>query len=390
MIKRLLLFVFLLLPLSMFSQTDTTDYNDIKVSILTCADGNQMYAAFGHCAFRVVSESRNIDYVYNYGTFNYKQKSFYIKFVRGFLNYHVSKATYSRFCIEYDRSGREIKEQVLNLTSQERQSMFEYLEWNSLEENKYYKYNFLEDNCATRIRDIIEKICKENVKFSKEQYTESFRDMIHSHLTEMPWFRFGVDLLMGLPVDKIADCRTAMFLPEHVFTTLNNSTITHNGIEEPLVLETNTLLEFEQPVDKSDFFTFLSPSLLFWMMFSLLALITFYEIKRGKLYAIIDRILLFIVGLFGILFVFMWVGTEHTVTVNNLNILWAIPIHIVASFNIKNYSQFWTKYFKVTAVITLIVLLFSALLPQQFDIGFYPLMCILILRLSRLGFCKRY
>lgn len=370
-----------------FGAMAQNDTNDLKISILTCADGEQMYASFGHCAIRVQSPSRGIDYVFNYGMFNYKQKSFYIKFVRGFLNYHVGCSYYQRFCVEYVRDGREVKEQVLNLDAQQRQKLYDFLEWNVLEENRYYRYNFLEDNCATRIRDILENTCGSDVTLAQMQYNESFRDMIHSHLTEMPWFRFGVDLLMGLPVDQKADSRTAMFLPEHVFATLEKSTIKHNGVTQPLIKETNTLVE-AQPMNKADFFTYFSPSMLFWLMFAVLALVTYYEIIKRKHHAWIDKVLFIVVGLFGILFLFMWFGTEHTVTANNMNLLWALPTHLVAAFMVKSSKGFWKKYFLATAVITLAVLVLSPILPQQFDVGFYPIMCMLILRLAYLARLK--
>ncbi|MBR4440145.1 MAG: DUF4105 domain-containing protein [Bacteroidales bacterium] len=379
--KLLLLLIISLLGAGGFAQNDSTVANDLRISILTCDDGEQMYASFGHCAFRVVSPARDIDNVYNYGMFNYNQELFYVKFVRGFLNYHVSSCRFQRFCIEYVRDGRQIHEQVLNLDPAQSQALYDYLEWNCLEENRYYRYNFLEDNCATRIRDIIERTCGSGIRFADIQYDESFRDMIHSHLGDMPWFRFGVDLLMGLPVDRKADSRTAMFLPEHVFNTLSQSAIVRNGVGNPLVSQTRDLLKIDAPTDKRDMFTYISPSLVFWLLFAFWAAVTYYQVKRQRYSPWADRILLAVVGLFGILFVFMWTCTEHTVTAYNMNILWAIPSHIVAAFKVRSRTAFWQKYFLVCALVTLAVLLLSPVLPQQFDVGFYPIMCILVLRL---------
>lgn len=378
------LFTILISLLTIIGSYAQTDTNDLRISILTCGDGEQMYASFGHCAIRVTSQGGKFDRVYNYGMFNYRQKSFYLKFVRGFLDYHVGVSDFPRFCVEYVRDGREIREQILNLDVAQRQALYDFLEWNALEENRYYRYNFLEDNCATRIRDIIERACGSDVSLAQMQYDESFRDMIHSHLTEMPWFRFGVDLLMGLPVDRKADSRTAMFLPEHVFTTLEKSTIVHSGASQPLVEESRILLAASAE-SKADFWTYCSPSMLFWLLFAVLALVTYYEIIKHRHHAWIDRVLLLVVGLFGLLFVVMWTLTEHTVTAGNLNILWALPTHIAAAFAVKSTKRFWKKYFLIAAAITLAVLVLSPILPQQFDVGNYPIMCMLILRLAFLA-----
>ena len=121
------------------------------------------------------------------------------------------------------------------------------------------------------------------------------------------------------------------------------------------------------------------------MLFAVLVLTTYYEVTHRKYHAWIDRVLLLVVGLFGLLFIFMWVGTEHTVTAGNINILWALPTHLAAAFAIKSTKRFWKKYFLVAAIITLAVLVLSPILPQQFDVGNYPIMCMLILRLAYLA-----
>ena len=78
--------------------------NDLKISILTCAYGKEIYSAFGHSAFRVQSKSRRIDKVYNYGTFNYHQQFFVLKFVRGFLDYAVQNDAVGNTLKLYERA----------------------------------------------------------------------------------------------------------------------------------------------------------------------------------------------------------------------------------------------------------------------------------------------
>jgi len=48
-------------------------------------------------------------------------------------------------------------EQQLNLTNHEKWQLITKLETNYKPENRYYRYDFFHDNCATRIRDIIAK-----------------------------------------------------------------------------------------------------------------------------------------------------------------------------------------------------------------------------------------
>ena len=381
--KRLIIIAALLLQCMAVIAQDTS--NDLKISILTCAQGKEIYAAFGHSAFRVQSQSRRIDKVYNYGTFNYNQPMFVLKFVRGFLDYAVSGYDYKLFCHEYVMEKREVREQTLNLTADQAQAVYDFLEWNALEKNRYYKYNFLEDNCATRIRDVLTNACGENIIYPDTTYSFTLRDAIDERIDDMPWFRFGITLLMGLPVDQKATAMTAMFLPDYVFNTAAETKIVKNGIEEPLVHRSGVVVRADKPVSRTDILTYISPALLLWILCAVWVWFTYKEIKRNTYHSGGDRALLFILGLFGILFVVMWFFTEHTVTAWNMNILWAMPTHVVAAWAVKSTKPFWKSYYKVTAIITGAMLIFAPVIPQHYDPAFYPILVMATMRLARIG-----
>ncbi len=383
-ILTIIALVFCTLSLSAQNNNDS-----LQISVLTCANGDQIYTAFGHCAFRAVCKSQNIDKVYNYGVFSYKQNYFVLKFVRGFLDYSLAAYNYSYFQREYSHEGRKVKEQILNLNASQTQALYDFLEWNALPENKYYKYNFLEDNCATKIRDIIQNVCGNEVVFPDSTYNFSLRDQINIRIADMPWYRLGVSLLMGLPVDKKANTFTIQFLPDYIYSVLNETQIIKNGEHHPIVASENIAIDAQHPVNLKTWSTYISPSLVFWLIFIIWATITYFEVKKQRYHAVGDKVMLFITGLFGILFLVMWFLTEHTVTAWNLNILWANPLHIVAAFNVKKATGFWKNYFKITAGITAIMLIFGPIMPQQYDIAFYPIICIILLRLIRIAFCKR-
>ncbi|MBQ1697813.1 MAG: DUF4105 domain-containing protein [Bacteroidales bacterium] len=359
--------------------------NDLKISILTCAHGKEIYASFGHCAFRAYSSSRKIDKVYNYGTFNYHQPLFVIKFVRGFLDYAVSCYDYDLFRMEYILEKRLVHEQVLNLTPEQAQSVYDFLEWNALEKNRYYKYNFLEDNCATRIRDVLKNACGDNLVYPDTTYAFTLRDAIDERIEEMPWFRFGVTLLMGLPVDKKATAMTAMFLPDYVYNTINDTKILRDGKPVSIVSNDHIVIYAKEPVSRTTITTYISPALLLWILFAVWAWFTYKEIKNSTYHSGGDKALLFILGMFGILFFVMWFFTEHTVTAWNMNLLWALPTHVVAAWAVKSQKKFWKTYYKVTAITTGAMLILAPVIPQHYDPAFYPILLMTTMRLARIG-----
>jgi hypothetical protein len=381
--KRILLIAALLLQCAAIMAQQIN--SDLKISILTCAHGKEIYASFGHCAFRAQCPSKRIDRVYNYGTFNYNQPLFVLKFVRGFLDYAVSSYDYNYFCIEYLSEKREVREQVLNLSADEAQAVYDFLEWNALEKNRYYKYNFLEDNCATRIRDVLKNSCGNNLIYPDTTYAFTLRQAIDERIEEMPWFRFGITLLMGLPVDQKATAMTAMFLPDYVYSTISDTKIIHDGKPEPIVSRSNTVVRADKPVSRTDILTYISPALLLWILFAVWAWLTYKEIKNHTYHSGGDKTLLFVMGLFGVLFLVMWFLTEHTVTAWNMNILWALPTHVVGAWAVKSQKKFWKTYYKVSAIITGAMLIFAPVIPQHYDPAFYPIMLTATMRLARIG-----
>ena len=153
-VKKWLLLLLALLPYFAKAQDDSCT---LRISLLTCTPGEELYSTFGHSAIRVVDLRNNTDLIFNYGTFDFNDPDFYKKFVQGKLLYFVSVDSIQNFLWEYEYFKRGVMEQVLNLTCAEKQNMIAALFENAKEENKYYRYDFNYDNCTTRLRDILEK-----------------------------------------------------------------------------------------------------------------------------------------------------------------------------------------------------------------------------------------
>jgi hypothetical protein len=103
-----------------------------EISVITCGPGyNELYATFGHSAFRVHDIRNKIDKVYNYGTFNFNTPNFYLKFTQGKLLYDLGVYPFGAFLQSYHRDNRWVKGQVLDLTTAEVQKVYDFLENNA-------------------------------------------------------------------------------------------------------------------------------------------------------------------------------------------------------------------------------------------------------------------
>ena len=150
----ILSFFLLLLPTG---QASANNNDSTRLSLLTCAPGEEIYSLFGHTAIRYENPSQGIDIVFNYGLFSFNTPNFIFRFSLGETDYQLGATDYERFAAEYAFFGRSVWQQTLNLTDEEKTELIRLLQENYRPENRVYRYNFFYDNCATRPRDKIEE-----------------------------------------------------------------------------------------------------------------------------------------------------------------------------------------------------------------------------------------
>lgn len=379
--KRLL-FAFLLL--TFYFSTAQTDSCGIRISLLTCTPGTELYSTFGHSALRVFDSSNNHDLVFNYGTFDFYDPGFTRKFVKGKLLYFVDTSSLSSFMAEYEYYKRGVTEQVINLACEEKKQMVAALYENIKEENKFYLYDFNYDNCTTRLRDILEKAAGKQLETKNIvplPGATSFRHLIHTYLDRggQQWSKLGIDILLGTPMDKKVTNRESMFLPDYLLMAFDSSTL--NG--KPVVSEKKILLNY---FDEYKTKTVITPSLVFWILFIVVfALTIFKHYSWKKFFKVFDFLLFLILGLIGILILFMWFGTDHAMCKNNFNLLWALPTHLPVAFLLLGERKWLKYYFNFTFFCMMALVLVYFLLPQQFNTAFYPIVAIIMIRTAYLS-----
>ena len=370
----------LFISIASFSQTDSLAQQGcpIRISLLTCTPGQELYSTFGHSAIRVVDSATNTDLVFNYGTFDFYDPDFYKKFIKGKLLYFVSVDSLQNFLLEYQYDKRGVIEQVLNLSCKEKQAMMSALFENAKEENKYYHYDFNYDNCTTRLRDMLEKATGKELKTKNilPHVKTTFRHLIHDYLNRggQQWSKLGIDILLGSPLDKKITNREAMFLPDYLMMAFDSSSINH----ESLVAQKNILLISQEEKKAKPLFT---PLLVFSILFLLIATVSIFAATSFRVFLkIFDFIFFFTLGLLGILLLFMWFGTNHAMCKNNFNLLWALPLHLPVALLIFNKKEWINNYFRFIFFYTLALLVAWFLLPQQLNLALLPIAGIILVR----------
>ncbi|MEQ9300432.1 MAG: DUF4105 domain-containing protein [Cyclobacteriaceae bacterium] len=358
---------------------DLSEHSQIRVMTMG-PDQRELYSAFGHSGIRVIDPVNKVDWVYNWGVFDFDQPNFYLNFTRGKLLYRLGKGDYTRTRQYYEYYNRTIKEQVLNLTLEEKQLLVDFLENNFLPENREYYYNYIYDNCATKIRDVLEAVFPGQITFNEDYATEdlSYRDLMDMYLLEQPWGDVGIDICLGVQIDEIAPARGYMYLPDYIYEGLEGATISSGSSTKPLVADSIEVFRSAAAPNAS---LPIQPIWFFAVLFLIAGILTHRELKYGLWARWLDVLLFTIVGFVGWVLLFLWLGTDH-LSLYNFNLLWAIPFHFPIGIILlkRPMASKFRKYFMIVAVIQVALILTWGLLPQALNMAFVPVVLLLALR----------
>ncbi len=350
-----------------------------KVSLLTIGNADDLSSKFGHTAIRLKDPAVGIDVVFGYGGFNFRDPLFYYKFTTGKLDYSMTAHPYNSFIASYRNENRSVQEQHLNLSLAQKNKLFKFLKNNYLEENRYYKYDFLFDNCATKIPEVFNSIYKKSINFDSTHIKKhsTFRQLIHETLDTNSWATFGIDLALGAVIDKKASAWQHQFLPFYVQRQFENTF--NDG--HPLVSKSEQIVK-KKPLLKKTIFV-LSP--LFWGIIILILVVvqTYLDHINKKRSRGIDIGLFALTGIAGVIIAFLWFATDHSSTKANFNLFWAMAPNLLVAFYIfKKQPPHWiSKYLWVLLFFIFLTVIFWCFKIQIFS----PLLIFILVAL-----CIRY
>ncbi len=363
--------------LTLFVQKTTAQNapSHLRISLLTCGPGDELYSTFGHTAIRIMDSTRQTDIVYNYGNFNFDDPDFYMKFVRGKLDYFLNAEGMIDFMPEYQQDKRSVTEQLLILPDSIKLVIVKALNENLIGAARYYKYDYLYDNCTTRVREILLKYAGLQVIRPLVPAKTTFRNLIHEYLDRggQTWSKLGIDLLLGSTIDKVVDIPQSMFLPDYLMKGVDSSVNTPHPI-----LQQKTVLNIgAQAADTNHNL----PVYIFSVFAVIVMAISFAANKAARrIVWAIDIILFVVTGLLGCLFLFLWFGSDSKAYSANYNVLWALPTNLIAAFVVRRNTKWVKTYFSICSFIYAFTLIFWPLLPQQFNIALIPILILLLFR----------
>ncbi len=373
--KRITLLI--LLIINILARAHAGD--DFRFSVITCMPGSEIYELEGHAGIRVqrVDSLSGIvlaDNVVDWGNFDFTAPNFVYRFVKGETDYSVGARPTPYFMGAYAAQGRKVYEQPLVLNAEQKARLVEILNTNFLPENRVYRYNYVKDNCATRIIEVIEKAAGDSIRLSDSQLPAvTFREAMSYYHKNYPWYQFGINLALGAPLDEVIDDRMMMFSPEALRRMLEDATYTAGG---EVITETRLVVD-------SSLDTAILPATPWYLTpmaaAVLILVITLAEALRDTKRLRITRwyysLYFSLCGVLGLILTFLIFISVHEATSPNWLYLWLNPLCFVAAIGVwvKKAKKLVFCYQIVNFVLLIVLLVIFMAGVQHPDAAFYPL-----------------
>ncbi|MEG2514342.1 MAG: DUF4105 domain-containing protein, partial [Bacteroidaceae bacterium] len=295
MIKRtiytLYIIGFFLLFLPTKANANTID--SVRVSLLTCSQGTEIYSLFGHTAIRYENLEKGMDVVFNYGMFSFNSPNFIFRFLKGETDYELGVVDFLYFEREYAMRNSSVYQQTLNLQPEEKEKLWRILTENYQPENRVYRYNFFFDNCTTRARDKIEECIYGTVNYKENDIQKSIRDIIHECTKGFPWSEFGIDICMGSEGDKPIGFRQKMFAPFYLLHAMDSAKIKEvTGKNRMIIKEAQEIVTRSiEKKGEDNLFSLISPMVAMGLLFLFTLLFTVLGVWKGMSFWWLDILL---------------------------------------------------------------------------------------------------
>jgi hypothetical protein len=337
--------------------------DNLQVSLLTLEPGIEAYTIFGHTAIRIKDTLSHTDRVYNFGTFNFNTPRFYWKFLKGDLNYYLSATSFKKYMRTSKHDQRKVWEQKLDLKAGEKQKIHYDLERCYHSEDRFYRYDFFHDNCATRVRDVLFGAINREVVYDTVMFcNKTFRQLLDPFFSVNYWYDVGINLVLGREADHVARPYDFMFLPAYIMEILQGA---------QLVSGKQLILDATDPGTNRFRFSYISP----WIIVAFLVLFSL----PAKTRKVVFYTVLSVFGIMGLFLLFVSLISVNSGFRNNYNIVWTLPSLLIVLIRNRRINDILKIVYAGALVL---MVLFRSRLPQEVPLTFIPWILLLVLLLG--------
>ena len=294
-----------------------------RIGVLTMGPGEIFWERFGHDAIVVEDPASGARTSYNFGYFDLAEDGFIGRFVSGRMEYMLVALPMEQDLQYYEAVGRGAWLQWLDLDPAQARALAADLVENAKPENARYRYDYYTDNCATRVRDALDRALDGGLR--RQLQGRSRGDTYRSESLRLaapdPWMWLGFDLGLSPFADRALSRWEQGFLPRRLADDLRE---VRRADGRPLVVEEVEILPQRLPPEPAN-----QPRpLLPWLFAGLLGagLILALARLRPRLLAGLALPFWLLCGALGLVLALGWAFTEHRAMWANRNLLLLSPL----------------------------------------------------------------
>ena len=313
--------------------------SQLDITLVTFGLGEEVFERFGHNAIWVHDRVLGTDAAYDWGNFDFRQPRFIQRFLSGDTKYSMEVREAGAMLEQYQQMGRPITLQRLALTPAQKLALRDFLRWNALEENKFYRYDYFVDNCSTRLRDALDRVLGGVIRASTDSAHTALtyrRESVRLTDGDRP-AQTGIDIALGRPADRPLTQWESFFIPMRLRDGLRDVRVPAGagGALVPLVSDER----FIQPIPGVPVVPerATAPRLV-WRLLAvglvLAALVVGLRImaisRRGAVWglAILAAAWSLLCGVLGVVLILAWTATLHVFWAWNENLLQLSPLSL--------------------------------------------------------------
>ncbi|RMH65499.1 MAG: DUF4105 domain-containing protein [Calditrichaeota bacterium] len=386
LITAILLFVTTQKPLSaqpMPWAHGRTPAGQLSVYLVTFGPGDDLTTWFGHAGLVIRDSVAHLSKIYNFGLFAFDE-GFIKNFIFGRLIFWKGRSDLAPMLTYYKNEHRTIRFYRLNLEDSAKVVLARQLEEEVRPGNRKYLYDHYRDNCATRLRDLIDNALHGQFKEQTRLMTpDTYRTLTMQYTDAHPLWQWLLLFLMNDTIDAPLSRWQTMFLPDYLARYVTQATYTDShGVNRPLTNRHWTEYDAgRQPppsADKLDthpVWPLLSGLFYMLLMYLLSGTARRHAVGRRAL-AFSLFFFPFLAGIIGSVLFFMAFFTNHTVTWHNENLLLWHPLTLLsalpalATYSPKNGTRPWKQlelFWLVQSLLVLILLIAKIFPPFSQD-----------------------
>ncbi len=313
--------------------------SELTVTLVTLGQGEEVFERFGHNALWFHDRVTGADVAYQWGLFSFAEPHFIERFLSGENHYWMGGEDARQLIESSRRGGRPVTLQRLNLTPLQRVRLLDFVRWNAREENKYYRYDYFQDNCSTRLRDALDMAVGGAIKqrYDTARTALTFRgESLRLTDGDKP-VETGIDIALGRPADAPITAWQSFFIPMRLRDALRSVTIAGaDGAPVPIVADERAILpppgpnvlheETNVPVRG---WRYLLSGLVLAAVIVALRIMMLTRRSAAFALALLGAGWSLLCGLLGVVLLLAWFATRHVFWASNENLLLLSPLSLL-------------------------------------------------------------